>query len=110
VPRLYGRHRVFPTLAAHPYTEVEGSDQYFRMLFDVSYGPLLLSDLRIGAVPLAQYEGVDTEIRPTAVRFSFMAFARLVRANLMHRRRIDHLLTPPPAPPNAANQLALQWP
>jgi hypothetical protein len=41
---------------------------------------------------------------------SSLAFARLVRANLMHRRRIDHLLTPPPAPPNAPNQLALQWP
>jgi hypothetical protein len=38
-----------------------------------------------------------------------LAFARLVRANLMHRRRIDRLLDcdPPPAP--NPNQLVLQW-
>ena len=49
VPRVYGRHRVFPTLAAHPHTEVEGDAQYLRMLFDFGYGPLELSDLRIRA-------------------------------------------------------------
>ena len=38
-----------------------------------------------------------------------LAFARLVRANLMHRRRIDRLLTTPTKPPINANQLALQW-
>ncbi len=63
VPRVYGRHRVFPTLAAHPHTEVEGDAQYLRMLFDFGYGPLELSDLRIGAIPLVQFEGVETEIR-----------------------------------------------
>lgn len=36
-------------------------------------------------------------------------FARLVRANLMHRRRIDRLLSPPQAPPHNPNQLVLQW-
>jgi hypothetical protein len=38
-----------------------------------------------------------------------LAFARLIRANLMQRRRIDRLLEPQTAPmPNTA-QLALQW-
>ena len=36
-------------------------------------------------------------------------FARLVRANLMHRRRIDRLLRPAPPPQPDPNQLALQW-
>ena len=63
MPRVYGQHRVFPVLAAHPHTEVEGDEQYLRMLFDFGYGPLELSDLRIGAIPLAQFEGVETEIR-----------------------------------------------
>jgi Transposase DDE domain/Domain of unknown function (DUF4372) len=40
---------------------------------------------------------------------SSLAFARLVRVNLMHRRRLDRLLeTEPPHPFNPA-QLALQW-
>ena len=37
-----------------------------------------------------------------------LAFARLVRANLMHRRRIDRLLEPIHTSPNTS-QLALQW-
>ena len=39
-----------------------------------------------------------------------LAFARLVRANLMHRKRIDRLLAPDPAPLTTPNQMALQWP
>ena len=38
-----------------------------------------------------------------------LAFARLVRTNLMHRRRIDRLLEPPADPPLNPAQLALQW-
>ena len=37
------------------------------------------------------------------------AFARLVRANLMHRKRIDRLIGPDPTPPQNQNQMALQW-
>jgi IS4 transposase len=39
-----------------------------------------------------------------------LAFVRLVRANLMHRRRIDRLLQTDPPPPLNPNQRALQWP
>jgi len=38
-----------------------------------------------------------------------LAFTRLVRANLMHRRRIDRLIGPAPPPPLNTNQLVLQW-
>ena len=38
-----------------------------------------------------------------------LAFARLVRANLMHRRRLDQLLKTEPPPPLNLAQLALQW-
>ena len=38
-----------------------------------------------------------------------LAFARLVRANLMHRRRIDRLLRLAPDPQPDAAQFALQW-
>lgn len=38
-----------------------------------------------------------------------LAFARLVRTNLMHRRRIDRLLEPHPSDNPNQNQLALQW-
>ena len=38
-----------------------------------------------------------------------LAFARLIRANLMHRKRIDQLNGPDPTPPKNQNQMALQW-
>jgi transposase len=38
-----------------------------------------------------------------------LAFARLVRANLMHRRRLDRLLAPEPDVLSAPSQLTLQW-
>jgi IS4 transposase len=37
-----------------------------------------------------------------------LAFARLVRTNLMHRKRIDRLLAPDPTPSVNSNQMALQ--
>ncbi len=37
-----------------------------------------------------------------------LAFARLVRANLMHRKRIDRLIGPDPTPPKNSNQMDLQ--
>ena len=38
-----------------------------------------------------------------------LAFARLVRVNLMHRKRIDRLLDPEPTPSKHSNQMALKW-
>jgi hypothetical protein len=37
-----------------------------------------------------------------------LAFARLVRTNLMHRKRTDALLRPPPKPPTPSAQLVLE--
>lgn len=44
----------------------------------------------------------------TAVE-SPLAFARLVRANLMHRRRIDRLIDQTPKPRKLPDQMVLQW-
>lgn len=44
----------------------------------------------------------------TAVE-SALAFARLVRANLMHRKRIDRLIGADPRPRTDPNQMVLQW-
>ena len=38
-----------------------------------------------------------------------LAFARLIRVNLMHRKRLDRLLEPEPVLPLNPAQLALQW-
>ena len=60
---MLGRHKIFPPLAAQPYTEIEGNNQYLRMLFTCGYGPLALSDFKIGDTPLDNFTGVEKEIR-----------------------------------------------
>jgi hypothetical protein len=42
-------------------------------------------------------------------RLGPLSFARLIRVNLMHRRRIDRLLQPELRPPQNPAQLELQW-
>lgn len=62
LPVIMGRHRVFPDLGARPYTEFRGDDQYLYQVFNFGISDIALSDFRIGATPLAAFEGVDIEI------------------------------------------------
>jgi len=43
------------------------------------------------------------------LQHSPLTFARLVRANLMHRKRIDTMLAPQPTPPPCQDQLCFTW-
>ncbi|HEX2753259.1 MAG TPA: host specificity factor TipJ family phage tail protein [Alphaproteobacteria bacterium] len=63
VPKVLGKHRFVPPLGALPYTETAGNDQYIRMIFVWGYGPLHISDIKIGETPIEQFEGVDIETR-----------------------------------------------
>lgn len=60
IPRVYGRTRLYPPFAARPYTEVVGNDQYLRLLLCLGYGPLEISDMKIGETPISA-EGVLTQ-------------------------------------------------
>ena len=63
VPRIYGKRRVFPMLAANTYTETQGDDQYFRALFCFGYGPVLIEDIKIGDTAIDEYLDVEYETR-----------------------------------------------
>ena len=45
IPCVVGKMRFYPPHAALPYTETLGDDQYLRMLLDLGYGDLDISDL-----------------------------------------------------------------
>lgn len=64
VPFIAGRHRTAPPYAAAPFVENVGDDQYLRVLFCPGYGPLELSDFKIGETSLDEFEGVEIETRP----------------------------------------------
>ena len=62
--RVYGRHRIFPRLAAVPFTVAEGPHQFLYMLLDCGYGPLAIDDLQIGDTPILDYRDVLYRVHP----------------------------------------------
>lgn len=60
VPKVYGRHRVFPNVAGNPYTQFESKDgelvQYFYALYDLGFGPMLVDNLKIGDTNFELFE------------------------------------------------------
>lgn len=62
IPRLLGFMRIVPYKMAEDYTEIVGADQYVRCLFG-QYGPLDISDLKIGETAITEFLGVEKEIR-----------------------------------------------
>jgi hypothetical protein len=65
IPKIYGqRERYYPVQASLPYTEISyGDEQIARMIFDVGYGPLDLSNIRIGETPIDEFEDCEYQIR-----------------------------------------------
>lgn len=62
VPQVFGRHLIYPTYAAEPYTEYVGDQQYIRLLFLIGYGYYDLTDHKIGNTAIASYEEVQTAV------------------------------------------------
>ncbi len=61
---IYGRHRVYPDLAATPWTEYADNDQYLHQLHCIGQGAYDLEQVRIEDTPIASFEEVETEFVP----------------------------------------------
>lgn len=62
IPRVFGRRRLYPVVAARPFSESQGDDQYLRLLLCAGYGPLKISDIRIGQTPISQFDNVEIQV------------------------------------------------
>ena len=62
IPCVVGTMRFFPPHAALPYTEISGDDQYLRMLLDLGYGDLDISDIQIGGTAITSFQDVEYQI------------------------------------------------
>jgi len=62
IPCVIGDFVLFPTLAANFYSESSGSNQFIRCLYDLGYGDLQVSEMRIGEMDLSSIDGLDYEI------------------------------------------------
>jgi hypothetical protein len=56
IPVLFGRHRIYPDLAANPHTEIIGNQQYFTQLFCGGYKDCVidLGSFKLGETPLVE--------------------------------------------------------
>ena len=63
IPRPLGLHKVVPVMGARPYTEIVGEDQYLRVLLVWGYGPMTISDIKIGSTPIEDFEDVRVQTR-----------------------------------------------
>ena len=61
------------------------------------------------AVALITYLLLSLAKADQSVAKGLLEFTRLVRINLMHRRRIDRLKAKPTLPPTNTSQMAIQW-
>ena len=59
IPKVYGTWRYFPPMAARPYTETSSRAQHLRQAVLWGYGPLTLTDVRIGNTALTDFDSVD---------------------------------------------------
>lgn len=64
IPEIFGRHLVYPDVAAAPYTEYIGHEQYLYQLFCIGRGHYDLEGLRIGDSPISSFGEVEYEIIP----------------------------------------------
>lgn len=63
VPRIFGTVRYAPPFAASPYIEVVGDILYIRAVFLWGFGPVEVSDLRIGDTPTDKFDELQIETR-----------------------------------------------
>ena len=64
IPVVYGRHLVYPDLAATPWTEYDNNEQYLHQLHCVGQGEYDLEQVRIEDTPISSFEEIETEIVP----------------------------------------------
>jgi predicted phage tail protein len=59
IPVVLGKIRWSPPVGATTYTESQGTDSYLRMLLVWGYGPIQVSDLRIGENAISTFNEVE---------------------------------------------------
>jgi len=58
LPRVLGKHRVYPDLIGTPYTEIKGDDQWLKALYCFGYGGVTIEAICIGDNPIDNYESI----------------------------------------------------
>ncbi len=64
IPVVYGRHLIYPDLAATPWTEYVDNEQFLHQLHCIGQGEYAFEQLRIEDTPITSFEEVEYEVVP----------------------------------------------
>ena len=64
IPVIYGRHLVYPDLAATPYGEYQGNEQFLHQLHCIGLGEYDIEQIRIEDTPMSSFQEVTYQIVP----------------------------------------------
>ena len=65
IPKVYGRHKMFPVVAANPYIELEPEPNtgelamYLYAIYDFGFGPVTVEELKIGNTLISNFSEVE---------------------------------------------------
>lgn len=62
IPVQYGRLLAYPDLAAQPYTEFAGDDQYVYQLLCLGAGSFSIEEIRIEDTPISSFAEIDYQV------------------------------------------------
>lgn len=63
VVEVFGRHKIFPPLCGAVVTSTSGTKQFVHEILHLGPGPVDVSDIRVGGVPIGQIPGAEYEVR-----------------------------------------------
>lgn len=81
VIRVYGRMRIYPKLIVPPLQRTIGGQTYFYLAFDLGYGPLRVTNEKIGENLLANYQDVISNTYHNFTKDSSLSLFRESPAN-----------------------------
>ena len=79
IPVIYGRHQIYPDLAATPYEEYIDNDQYLFQLHVIGQGQYDIEKICIEDTPISSFDEVSTELIPPGATITLFD-ARVVTA------------------------------
>ena len=93
VPVVFGKHRVVPPLVARSTTDASGDVTNIEMTVCWGYGPLRITGLEIGGVPLSTFEDVtETTVEGRSANASPITFPEPLALTTLEIRATDQLL------------------
>lgn len=84
IPFVVGKSRLYPPHAALPYTETIGEKNYQYCLFDLGYGDIEVSDIRIGNTPISDFAEVTYNVTKTPTLYVNDVSEAAVNATIAH--------------------------